>query len=123
MSTALYAFSAQGLALALRHAARLCADVYAPQRLAGPGARPEDIAALAPEVLAEERRLLYVGMTRAKSHLCLSFARARTLYGKALAQEPSAFLTQLLADLPAHQLRRTVLAQKVQTRQTHLSLF
>lgn len=78
---------------------------------------------LSPEALAEERRLLYVGMTRAKSHLCLSFARARTLYGKALAQEPSAFLTQLLADLPAHQLRRTVLAQKVQTRQTHLSLF
>ena len=43
MNTALYALSAQGLALALRMAAGLPADVYAPQRLAeqtGQGARP-----------------------------------------------------------------------------------
>jgi len=78
---------------------------------------------LSPEALAEERRLLYVGMTRAKSRLCLSFARSRSLYGKTLDQHPSDFLTDLTARLPAQLLRRTVLAQKVQTRQTHLSLF
>jgi len=78
---------------------------------------------LSPENLAEERRLLYVGMTRAKSRLCLSFARSRSLYGKTLAQRPSDFLTDLTARLPAQLLRRTVLARKVQTRQTHLSLF
>ncbi len=72
-----------------------------------------------PQALAEERRLLYVGMTRAKSRLCLSFARSRTLYGATTAQEPSPFL----AELPAQLMRRTLLAQKVQTRQTHLSLF
>lgn len=88
---------------------------------------PFDGAALTAEALAEERRLLYVGMTRAKSLLCLSFARARQLYGKTLVQRPSELLTGLLTDLPtrlpALALRRTVLAQKVQTRQTHLSLF
>jgi uncharacterized protein (TIGR00375 family) len=78
---------------------------------------------LSPEALAEERRLLYVGMTRAKSRLCLSFARSRSLYGKTLPQRPSDFLTDLTARLPAQLLRRTVLAQKVQTRQTQLSLF
>jgi len=78
---------------------------------------------LSPEALAEERRLLYVGMTRAKSRLCLSFARSRSLYGKTLDQRPSDFLTDLTARLPAQLLRRTVLARKVQTRQTHLSLF
>ncbi len=77
----------------------------------------------APEVLAEERRLLYVAMTRAKSRLCLSFARSRTLYGAATFRDPSPLLEELLAQLPAHALRRTVLAQKIQTRQTHLSLF
>jgi superfamily I DNA/RNA helicase len=77
----------------------------------------------APEVLAEERRLLYVAMTRAKSRLCLSFAHSRTLYGATMSREPSPLLEELLARLPAHALRRTVLAPKVQTRQTHLSLF
>ncbi len=80
-------------------------------------------AELPPETLAEERRLLYVGMTRAKSRLCLSFARARQLYGKTLHQEPSPLVDELLAKLPAGLLRRTALTQKVQTRQTHLSLF
>jgi DNA helicase-2/ATP-dependent DNA helicase PcrA len=31
--------------------------------------------------LEEERRLCYVGMTRAKRELCLTYARTRTLYG------------------------------------------
>jgi len=75
--------------------------------------------AATPEALAEERRLFYVGLTRAKSRLCLSFARARTLYGKTSACRPSPFL----ALLPQELLRRTVLAPKVQTRQTQLNLF
>ncbi|MDQ7835279.1 MAG: cobalamin biosynthesis protein [Humidesulfovibrio sp.] len=62
MSTALYAFSAQGLALALRHAARLCADVYAPQRLAGPGARPfASIHDLVAETFSRYRRHVFIG--------------------------------------------------------------
>lgn len=68
---------------------------------------------------AEERRLFYVGLTRAKSRLCLSYARSRTLYGKTEAKEPS----PLLNLLPQELLRRTVLARRVQTRQTQLNLF
>jgi DNA helicase-2/ATP-dependent DNA helicase PcrA len=45
-----------------------------------------------PEELAEERRLLYVGMTRAKEILCLSGARKRRLFAKIKEQKPSRFL-------------------------------
>ena len=82
----------------------------------GNAATPE---ALAPEVLAEERRLFYVGLTRARRFLCLSFARERMLYGRTLAQHPS----RLLADLPREFVRRRQITQKVQSKQTHLSLF
>src|SRR3989338_10694034 len=33
------------------------------------------------EQLEEERRIMYVGMTRAKDILCLLFARSRSLWG------------------------------------------
>ena len=45
--------------------------------------------------LEEERRLLYVGMTRAKQRLCLYYARARRLRGTELFCEPSRFLDEL----------------------------
>jgi DNA helicase-2/ATP-dependent DNA helicase PcrA len=43
------------------------------------------------EEIAEERRLLYVGVTRAREHLALSWARARTPGGRA-SRSPSRFL-------------------------------
>jgi hypothetical protein len=64
-----------------------------------------------------------VGLTRAKSRLCLSHARERTLYGKTRSCEPSPFLAALQAGLPQELMRRTVLAPKTQTRQTQLNLF
>jgi DNA helicase-2/ATP-dependent DNA helicase PcrA len=42
--------------------------------------------------LEEERRLMYVGMTRAKQELYLMHAMTRTLYGGRLANPPSRFL-------------------------------
>jgi len=47
------------------------------------------------EQLEEERRLLYVGMTRAKTHLSLLFARSRMLWGETQSNAPSRFLDDL----------------------------
>jgi len=49
-----------------------------------------------PAQLAEERRLCYVGMTRAKEYLYLLHAFRRTLYGNSVVNEASRFL----ADVP-----------------------
>jgi len=53
------------------------------------------IYAETPEQLEEERRLLYVGVTRAQEHLALSWARARAP-GARSHREPSRFLAGLL---------------------------
>ncbi len=45
--------------------------------------------------LEEERRILYVGMTRAKKHLRLMFARTRMLWGQTQSNAPSRFLDDL----------------------------
>jgi DNA helicase-2/ATP-dependent DNA helicase PcrA len=48
-----------------------------------------------PEAVEEERRLLYVGVTRARTHLTISWALARAPGGRA-ARRPSRFLDGLL---------------------------
>jgi DNA helicase-2/ATP-dependent DNA helicase PcrA len=45
--------------------------------------------------LEEERRLCYVGMTRAKEKLFLTFAQKRSLYGYPQANPPSRFLSDI----------------------------
>jgi DNA helicase II / ATP-dependent DNA helicase PcrA len=52
--------------------------------------------------LAEERRLFFVGMTRARSHLFLSHARRRSWRGSVREAEPSPFLADLEAALLDH---------------------
>jgi DNA helicase-2/ATP-dependent DNA helicase PcrA len=47
------------------------------------------------EQLEEERRLFFVGITRAKSGLCISYARYRTVRGQVLRTIPSEFLFEL----------------------------
>jgi DNA helicase-2/ATP-dependent DNA helicase PcrA len=49
--------------------------------------------------LEEERRLCYVGMTRAKSRLLLTYARQRTSYGTARPGAPSRFLEEIPEEL------------------------
>jgi len=49
----------------------------------------------APEDMEEERRLCYVGITRAKEKLYLTRAKVRTLYGMTLPNPPSRFLQKI----------------------------
>jgi hypothetical protein len=58
--------------------------------------KAEDVA---PEELAEERRLFYVGMTRAKDRLVLSRALKRLWRGRVHAQAPSPFLADIESEL------------------------
>ena len=53
-----------------------------------------------PEALAEERRLLYVGITRARVHLILSWADRRETRGRDARRERSRFLLDLGPRLP-----------------------
>lgn len=48
--------------------------------------------------LEEERRLCYVGITRAKERLFLSYCRNRTIYGRLTRRTPSRFLGELPAE-------------------------
>ncbi len=48
--------------------------------------------------LEEERRLMYVGITRAKEELYLSRARCRMQYGQTFRNEPSIFLGEIPTD-------------------------
>ena len=45
--------------------------------------------------LEEERRLAYVGITRARRHLAITWARRRAMYGPPQSQVPSRFLREL----------------------------
>jgi DNA helicase-2/ATP-dependent DNA helicase PcrA len=51
------------------------------------------------EEMAEERRLFYVGLTRAKDQLFLSHAFRRTIFGDSSVSTPSRFLSELPTNL------------------------
>jgi DNA helicase II / ATP-dependent DNA helicase PcrA len=53
--------------------------------------------------IEEERRLCYVGMTRAREQLFLSAAQYRRLWGHLRAMDPSRFLREI----PSHCLKKT----------------
>lgn len=57
------------------------------------------------EQLEEERRLCYVGITRAKDALFLSYASKRLYFGEKISNPPSRFIT----DIPEHLLEGRVM--------------
>lgn len=73
--------------------------------------------------LEEERRLFYVGMTRAQRRLVLLHARRRTIFGQRMQNEPSRFLLDIeeaLKELKAAARRKQ---RKAAVEELQLSLF
>ncbi|MCP4993303.1 MAG: DNA helicase II [Gammaproteobacteria bacterium] len=63
------------------------------------GLFPHSMSAEDPDRLEEERRLCYVGMTRAMSQLYLTHAESRRLHGKESYPLPSRFIREIPANL------------------------
>jgi DNA helicase-2/ATP-dependent DNA helicase PcrA len=61
-----------------------------------------------PEEYEEERRLCYVGITRAKKNLCVSNARMRRIYGSTFNYPPSQFLMAIPSDVITNKSRMEV---------------
>ncbi len=71
------------------------------------GLFPHKLSSEEPGRLEEERRLCYVGMTRARQLLHLTYAEMRRLYGEERRGRPSRFI----AEIPAEQLDEVRLRQ------------
>ena len=63
------------------------------------GVFPGDLARYSEEDMEEERRLCYVGITRAKKELYLSSSRSRMIFGQTRRNPPSYFLSEIDPDL------------------------
>ena len=74
---------------------------------------------LQPEAEAEERRLLYVGMTRARRLLMLTHAGRRRVQGRTRLRRPSPFLNEIPAEL-LNQIRPAPMPQGSRKRQLKL---
>ena len=69
--------------------------------------------------IEEERRLLYVGMTRAREQLLLTSAQSRSRHGKPVVMEPSRFL----GEFPATEITHSRHAGRKRAASKQLSLF
>ena len=67
-----------------------------------------------PDNLEEERRLFYVGMTRAKQRLSLLHTKSRFLFGERNSNRPSRFLNDIEAALKEHRSAQLKEKQKEQ---------
>ncbi len=69
--------------------------------------------------LDEERRLFYVGMTRAKEELILTHARRRVIYGRSVYNSPSRYLQDIEEELKRYEHTNKNKKRKIyQQRQT-----
>jgi DNA helicase-2/ATP-dependent DNA helicase PcrA len=68
------------------------------------------------EALEEERRLCYVGMTRAMKHLYLTYAEQRRLHGMDTHPAPSRFIKEVPADIIAEVRPRVQISRALAAR-------
>lgn len=72
--------------------------------------------------IQEERRLAYVGITRAQKHLTISYAKIRSRYGETSTVEPSRFLEELPPEHLEWEDKKTVSAEERQaTAQAYIA--
>lgn len=71
----------------------------------------------------EERRLLYVGMTRARKRLYLLSAKRRRLYGRVYENEPSPFLADIEEELKAYEKIIPALSRRKRRKKDQMTLF
>ena len=73
--------------------------------------------------LEEERRLCYVGMTRAMQQLYLTYAESRRLYGRETYPRPSRFLREIPAELLQEVRMRATISRPVNAVQAKSAKF
>ena len=76
------------------------------------GVFPSQNSMYFPKELEEERRLAYVGITRAKEKLYLTYANVRMLFGSTVYNRPSRFIEEIPEDLREHNQRQQSYMQK-----------
>ena len=70
--------------------------------------------------IEEERRLAYVGITRAKKNLFITRAKSRTLFGRTSYNQPSRFLDEIPSDLT--EVYRDAASKKAENYQIPVSV-
>ena len=63
--------------------------------------------------IEEERRLCYVGITRAKERLYITNAKRRMLYGKDMINPPSRFISEIASEYIESNIQEEVSTQKI----------
>ncbi len=74
-----------------------------------------------PGRLEEERRLAYVGITRAREHLVLCYAETRRMYGMEMYGRPSRFLNEIPREL-LHEIRPRVQVSRPLRQSGHVTI-
>jgi DNA helicase-2/ATP-dependent DNA helicase PcrA len=88
------------------------------------GLFPHHLSIEEPNRLAEERRLCYVGMTRAMKKLFITYAETRRLHGSETFHRPSRFIREMPSELLQEVRLRTQIARPIySSRQTPVRQF
>ncbi len=77
------------------------------------GLFPHSRTLMSRDEIEEERRLMYVAMTRAKKNLTVSFARSRLVYGGRTSPFPSRFISEIPEGLLKHIGKELEIKKKV----------